>query len=192
MEKQVLGFRAAIKHKLLLLLKHFQVFNFVLLVNNVFISCRSGISIFGSKPGLPRCRTGTTPTQKGQETDYPFRKSSISCYSIVKFLEPFLSQFRAMKETNNKNSCCSQIQKYFHAAQKSLLLFCAKHRNKQKYFDAFSLLWDDTKKSNCPGRAGFTKARCMKSFSLFYQTIYDCYKRYNRFFFVVQINLYLT
>jgi hypothetical protein len=51
-EKQVLGFCAAIEHKLLLLYKHFQVFNFVLLVNNVFISCCSGISIFGSKPGL--------------------------------------------------------------------------------------------------------------------------------------------
>jgi hypothetical protein len=57
MEKQVLGFRAAIKHKLLLLSKCFQVFDFVLLlVNDVFILCCSGISIFGSKParhGLP-------------------------------------------------------------------------------------------------------------------------------------------
>jgi hypothetical protein len=26
----------------------------------------------------------------------------------------------------------------------------------------FSLLWDDTKRSNCPGRAGFAKARYMK------------------------------
>jgi hypothetical protein len=34
-EKQVLGFRAAIEHKLLLLSKRFQVFNFVLLVNDV-------------------------------------------------------------------------------------------------------------------------------------------------------------
>ncbi len=40
------------------------------------------------------------------------------------------------------------------------------HWNKQKYFDAFALLWDDTKRSNCPGRAGFAKARYMKSFSL--------------------------
>jgi hypothetical protein len=56
-EKQVLGFRAAIKHKLLLLSKRFQVFNFVLLlVNDVFISCCSGISIFGSKLGLLRHR----------------------------------------------------------------------------------------------------------------------------------------
>jgi hypothetical protein len=51
MEKQVLGFRAAIEHKLLLFSKRFQVFNFVLLVNDVFI-----ISIFGSKPGLLRHR----------------------------------------------------------------------------------------------------------------------------------------
>jgi hypothetical protein len=80
-------------------------------------------------------------------------------------VEPFLSQFWAIKETNNKNLCCSQTQKYFCAAQKSLLLFCAVHWNKQKYFDAFSLLWDDTKSTNCPGRAGFAKARYMKSFS---------------------------
>jgi hypothetical protein len=55
--------------------------------------------------------------------------------------------------------------KYFRAAQKPLFLFRAAHRNKQKYFDAFSLLWDDTKSTNCPGRAGFAKARYMKSFS---------------------------
>jgi hypothetical protein len=72
-----------------------------------------------------------------------------------------------MKETNKKNLCCSQIIKYFCAVQKSLLLFHAAHQNKQKYFDAFALLWDDTKRSNCPGRAGFAKARYMKSFSLF-------------------------
>ncbi len=30
----------------------------------------------------------------------------------------------------------------------------------------FSLLWDDTKRSNCPGRADFAKARYMKSFPL--------------------------
>jgi hypothetical protein len=70
-----------------------------------------------------------------------------------------------MKETNIKNLCCSRIIKYFHAAQKPLFLFRAAHRNKQKYFDAFSLLWDDTKSTNCPGRAGFAKARYMKSFS---------------------------
>jgi hypothetical protein len=72
-----------------------------------------------------------------------------------------------MKVTNIKNSCCSRIIKYFCAPQKSLLLFCAAHRNKQKYFDAFALLWDDTKSTNCPGGAGFTKARYMKSFSFF-------------------------
>jgi hypothetical protein len=110
-------------------------------------------------------KTGTTPTQKGQETDYPFRKSSILCCSVFKFLEPRVSQFRAMKETIIKNLCCSQIIKYFHAAQKSLLLFCAAHQNKQKYFNAFALLWGDTKSTNCPGRAGFAKARHMKSFS---------------------------
>jgi hypothetical protein len=71
-----------------------------------------------------------------------------------------------MKETNNKNLCCLQIKKYVRAAQKLLLLFRAVHRNKQKYFAAFSLLWDDTKSTNCPGRAGFAKARYMKSFSL--------------------------
>jgi hypothetical protein len=72
-----------------------------------------------------------------------------------------------MKETNNKILSCSQIIKYFCAAQKSLLLFCAAHRNKQKYFNAFALLWDDTKRSNCPGRAGFAEARYTKSFSFF-------------------------
>jgi hypothetical protein len=71
-----------------------------------------------------------------------------------------------MKETNIKNSCCSRIIKYFSAAQKSLLLFCAAHWNKQIYFNAFALLWDDTTSTNCPGRAGFAKARYMKSFSL--------------------------
>jgi hypothetical protein len=58
--------------------------------------------------------------------------------------------------------------KCFCAAQKSLILFCAAHRNKQKYFNTFALLWDDTKRSNCPGRASFAKARYMKSFSLIY------------------------
>jgi hypothetical protein len=65
-EKQVLGFCAAIKHKLLLLSKRFQEFNFVLLVNDVFISCCSEISIFGSKPGLLRHRKDkkqTTPSE---------------------------------------------------------------------------------------------------------------------------------
>jgi hypothetical protein len=70
-----------------------------------------------------------------------------------------------MKETNIKNLCCSRIIKYFCAAQKSLLLFCAVYRKKQKYFNAFALLWDDTKSINCPGRAGFAKAWYMKSFS---------------------------
>ncbi len=110
-------------------------------------------------------KTGTTPTQKGQEMDYPFRKSSILCCSVIKFLEPRVSQFWAVKETKIENLCSSRIIKYICAAQKSLLLFCAAHGNKQKYFDAFALLWDDTKRSNCPGRAGFAKARYMKSFS---------------------------
>ncbi len=79
--------------------------------------------------------------------------------SVIKFLKPRVSQFWAMKETNIKNLCCSRMIKYFRAAQKSLLLFCAAHGNKQKYFDAFALLWDDTKSTNCPGRADFAKAR---------------------------------
>jgi hypothetical protein len=74
-------------------------------------------------------QTGTTPTQKGQEMDYPFRKSSILCCSVIKFLEPRVSQYGAMKETNNKKLCCSGIIKYFCAAQKSLLLFYAAQRN---------------------------------------------------------------
>jgi hypothetical protein len=78
-----------------------------------------------------------------------------------------------MKETNIKNWFCSQKIKYFCAAQKSLLLFCAAHRNKQKYFDAISLLCDDTKSTNCPGRAGFAKARYMKNFS-FSQSLPPC------------------
>jgi hypothetical protein len=45
-----------------------------------------------------------------------------------------------MKETNNKNLCCSGIIKYFCAAQKSPLLFCAAHqRNKQKIFQRIFL-----------------------------------------------------
>jgi hypothetical protein len=127
----------------------------VLLVNNVFISCCSGISIFGSKPGLLRHR-------KDKKRTTPLENQAF----CAKFLEPGVSQYRAMKETNNKYSCCSRIITYFCAAQKSLLLFRAAHRNKQKCFDAFALLWDDTKSSNCPGRVGFAKARYMKSFSL--------------------------
>jgi hypothetical protein len=68
-------------------------------------------------------KTGTTLTQKGQETDYPFKKSSILCCSGIKFLEPRVSQFWAMKDTNNKNLCCSGIIKYFCAAQKSPLMY---------------------------------------------------------------------
>jgi hypothetical protein len=79
-----------------------------------------------------------------------------------------------MKETNIKNLCCSLIIKYFRAAHKSLLLFRAAHRNKQKYFDAFALLWDVTKSTNCPGRAGFAKARYMKSFSQSKAQIVQC------------------
>jgi hypothetical protein len=55
-------------------------------------------------------KTGTPSTQKGQETDYkrqetnyPFRKSSILSCSEIKFFEPRVSPFRAMKETNIKN-----------------------------------------------------------------------------------------
>ncbi len=113
-------------------------------MNYVLISCCSGISHLWIK-------TGTTPTQKGQEMDYkgqetdcPFRKSSILCCFVIKFLEPRVSLFRAMKETNIKNLWCSRKIKYFCAAQKPLFLFRAAHRNKQKYFNAFSLLWDDT------------------------------------------------
>ncbi len=72
-------------------------------MNNVFNSCCSGISHLWIK-------TGTTPTQKGQEmdykgqeTDYPFRKSSILCCSVINFLEPRVSQFWAMKDSNIKN-----------------------------------------------------------------------------------------
>jgi hypothetical protein len=137
----------------------------MLLVSYVFISCCSGISHIWIK-------TVTSPTQKGQETDYkrqetdyPFRKSSILCCSVIKFLEPRVSQFWAMKETNIKKLCCSRIIKYFCAAEKLQFLFRAAHRNKQKNFNPFSLLWDDTKSKNCPGRAGFAKARYMKSFS---------------------------
>jgi hypothetical protein len=52
MEKQVLGFCAAIKHKLLLIKTLSSSIYFVLLMNKVFISCCSGISIFGLKQEL--------------------------------------------------------------------------------------------------------------------------------------------
>jgi hypothetical protein len=42
-EKHVLGFCAGIEHKKLLIKKLFQVFNFVLLMNYVFIWCCSGM-----------------------------------------------------------------------------------------------------------------------------------------------------
>ncbi len=90
-------------------------------------------------------------------------------------MEPRVSQFWAMKETNNKNLCCSWIKKNLHAAQKLLLLFCAAHWNKQKYFNVFSLLWVDTKSTNCPGRAGFAKARYMKSFSFLFPFNFFCF-----------------
>jgi hypothetical protein len=82
----------------------------------------------------------------------PLQKINILYCSVIKFLEPRVSQFWAMKDTNIKNSCCSRIIKYFHAAQKSLLLFCAAHQNKQKYFNAFALLWDDTKVQTVQGK----------------------------------------
>jgi hypothetical protein len=66
MEKQVLGFCAAIEHKLLLSSKRFWVFNFVLLLNDVFVLCCSGIFIFGSKLGLLQHRKDkkrTTPSE---------------------------------------------------------------------------------------------------------------------------------
>ncbi len=122
----------------------------------------------------PCIKSRTTTTQKGQEADYSFRKSWILCCSVIMFLEPRVSQFWAMKETNNKNSCRSHIKKYLRAAQKLLLLFHAAHRNKQKYFNAFSLLWDDTKSTNCPGRMDFAKARYMKSFSTHLYWIVVC------------------
>ncbi len=115
MEKQILGFRAAIKHKLLLLSKRFQVFNFVLLVKYVFISCCSGISIFRSKPGLLQHR-------KNKKWTTPSKNQAFCAALELSFFEPRVSQFWAMKETNNKNSCCSGIIKYFCAAQKSPLL----------------------------------------------------------------------
>jgi hypothetical protein len=115
-------------------------------------------------------KTGTTPTQKGQDTDYPFRKSSISCCSVIKFLEPRVSQFRAMKETNIKKLCCSGIIKYFCACCSEITTFISCCASEQKKIGAFALLWDDTKRSNCPGRVGFAKARYMKSFSLVYQS----------------------
>jgi hypothetical protein len=66
MEKLVIGYCAAIKNKLLLLSKRFQIFNFVLLVNDVFILCCSEISIFGLKPGLLqhiKDKKRTTPSE---------------------------------------------------------------------------------------------------------------------------------
>jgi hypothetical protein len=44
-----------------------------------------------------------------------------------------------MKETNNKKLCCSGIIKYFCAAQKSPLLFCAANWNKTKIFQRIFL-----------------------------------------------------
>jgi hypothetical protein len=134
----------------------------------------------------PWIKTGTTTTQKGQETDYTFRKSRILCCSVITFLEPRVSRFWAMKETNNKNLCCSRIKFFLSAAQKSPLLFRAALWNEQKYFNAFALLWDETKSTNCPGRAGFAKARYMKSFSLF-QRIVLCNIRLSFFIIVITV-----
>ncbi len=53
--------------------------------------------------------------------------------------------------------CCSEINTFISC--------CASEQ--KKYFDLFALLWDDTKRSNCLGRAGFAKARYMKSFSYY-------------------------
>ena len=139
MEKQVLGFRAAIEHKLLLLSKCFQVLKFVLLANDVFTSCCLGISIFGSKPGLlwhKKDKKWTTPSE-----------NQAFCAALeLSFWSPESANFGQWKKQIITNWFCSGIIKYFCAAQKSSLLFGAAHRNKQKYFDAFSLLWDDIKK----------------------------------------------
>jgi hypothetical protein len=49
-----------------------------------------------------RTRNGLQKTKR-QETNYPVSKSSILCCSVIKFFEPRVSQFWAMKETNIKN-----------------------------------------------------------------------------------------
>ncbi len=72
-------------------------------MNYVFISCCSRISHLWIKTGNTLTQKEQETDYKGQETDYPFRKSSISCCSVIKFLEPRVSQFWAMKEKNIKN-----------------------------------------------------------------------------------------
>ncbi len=74
-------------------------------MNNVFISCCLGISILGSKPELLRHRKDKRRTTPSENQEFLF------C-SVITFLEPRVSQLRAMKETNNKNLCCSRIKKY--------------------------------------------------------------------------------
>jgi hypothetical protein len=72
-------------------------------MNYVFILCCSGISYLWIKTGTTLTQKGQEMDYKGQEKDYPFRKSSILCCSVIKFLEPRVSQFWTMKETNIKN-----------------------------------------------------------------------------------------
>ncbi len=65
-----------------------------------------------------------------------------------------LNRNNTMISTNSSSSCFNSNSSAL------LLLFHAAHQNKQKIFQhIFLALEDDTKSTNCPGRAGFAKAR---------------------------------
>jgi hypothetical protein len=74
------------------------VFNFVLLRNIHYLR-----------------ETGTPVTPTGQQNNYPYRKSTISCCSGMMYIfDPQIGQFCAVRESTNIVLCCSLNKiKYF-------------------------------------------------------------------------------
>jgi hypothetical protein len=62
-----------------------------------------------------------------------------------------------MKETNNKNSCCSQIQKYFCAALKLLLFFVLRIRTNKNILTHFPFSGMTPKDQTVQGEQGLLK-----------------------------------
>jgi hypothetical protein len=85
-EKQALGFCAAIEPKLLLLSKRFQVFNFVLLVNDVFyFVLLRNIHLW--------IKTGTTLTQKDKKQTTPSENQAFCAALELSFWSPESASF---------------------------------------------------------------------------------------------------
>ena len=139
----ILEFCAVRECILLLLPINFQIFNFVLLLNNVFnFMLLRNIGYWRE--------TGTPVTQIGQENDYTYSKSTIlCCFGIMYFW------------ASNRPIWCNEWanQYYFVLLSTRLNIFvmentsfiCATHGQFLKKL----LLWEYMKWFNCPGVADF-------------------------------------